>query len=240
MNVIFIFTTILHLVFAKTGWFYRYEAYLMVLAILVLAASLSKEGAYKLLELEARKSLVCCVALVIVALIIAWPFFLRGYTALLKVPKATANIYRQQYQMGLFLRTFYEHQNVAVNDIGSVNYLADIKTLDLGGLTNRAVTESLLKGNFNTKVIQDLAILHNIKIAIVYDDWYEPIGGIPGQWIKAGRWKILDNVVCGSDTVSFYAVQKSEEEKLVKNLKSFSSCLPESVEEMGPYLYFEQ
>ncbi|MHC4758405.1 MAG: hypothetical protein ACYTE8_07085 [Planctomycetota bacterium] len=240
MNVIFVFTTILHLVFAKTGWFYRYEAYLMVLAMFVLATSFSKDGAYKLLELEARKSLVCCASLAIVALIITWPFFLRGYTALLKVPKATSNIYRQQYQMGLFLRSFYEHQSVAVNDIGSVNYLADIKTLDLGGLTNLAVTESLLKGNFNTKAIQDLAVLHNIKIAIVYDDWYEPIGGVPGEWIQVGRWKILDNVVCGSDTVSFYAVQKSDEEELVNNLKSFSSFLPDNIEETGCYLYSQQ
>jgi len=41
-----------------------------------------------------------------------------------------------------------------------------------------------------------------------------------------GQLKISRNVVCASDTVSFYAVDPAEKDNLIENLKIFSYRLP--------------
>jgi hypothetical protein len=42
--------------------------------------------------------------------------------ALINTPKATTNIYEQQYQMGLFIKEFYENKSIVANDIGAINF----------------------------------------------------------------------------------------------------------------------
>jgi hypothetical protein len=71
----------------------------------------------------------------------------------------------------------------------------------------------------------------------VYDTWFqlENLQGVPSEWIKVGEWKINDNVICGGDVVSFYAVKASEKERLKHNLRLFSYMLPINVGQSGLY-----
>ena len=137
--------------------------------------------------------------------------------------------------MGLFLNKFYQGESVAANDIGAINYLADIKCLDLWGLGSSEVAELMIQGRYNTQEIYDLAKQKQVKIAVVYDHWFKEYGGIPPAWIKAGEWKISNNIICGGDAVSFYAVNTSEVDNLNKNLRTFSSFLPKDVMQSGDY-----
>ena len=59
----------------------------------------------------------------------------------------------------------------------------------------------------------------------MYDSWFQ----IPAEWIKVGEWQIRDNVVCGDDTVSFYAVDPAATPGLIENLRAFASRLPADV-----------
>ena len=63
---------------------------------------------------------------------------------------------------------------------------------------------------------------------IVYDLWFrhEKLQCVPPKWIKIGEWAIQNNVFCGGDLVSFYAVKDSEKERLIDNLRLFSYMLP--------------
>jgi len=70
----------------------------------------------------------------------------------------------------------------------------------------------------------------------VYDHWFDVYGGIPSQWIKVGQWKISNNVVCGGDTVSFYAVDPNEQNRLCDSLRHFSQNLPQNVAQEGKYV----
>jgi hypothetical protein len=79
-----------------------------------------------------------------------------------------------------------------------------------------------------------LAEENNCKIAIIYDSWFFSYG-IPADWIKVGQWTIQNNVVCGSDTISFYAVDPLEESTLITHLQDFSNQLPNDVIESGLY-----
>jgi hypothetical protein len=131
--------------------------------------------------------------------------------------------------MGLFLARFYQDKPIAANDIGAINYLADIRTVDLVGLGTLEVASMKRRGNYNTQQIYELAKQKGVSIAIVYDSWYNKLGGLPPQWIIVGEWKIFNNVVCGSDTVSFYAVDPLEIDNLIKKFKAFSNTLPAEV-----------
>jgi hypothetical protein len=238
MTIILIATTLLHVLFARTGWFYRYEAYLVALGIFVAAASL---GECLPARLPARINATLAPgygAWALLVLLVMAPFILRAKAALAIVPRATTNIYQQQYQMGRFVREFYQGDAIAANDIGAVNYLAEIKCLDLVGLGSLDVAKAKQAGCYTTRQIRDLARSKQVRIAIVYDHWLQRdgIGGVPPEWIKVGQWKISDNVVCGGDTVSFYAVDPSAADRLRRDLGAFADRLPRGVAQAGEYV----
>jgi hypothetical protein len=222
----------LHLLFARTGTLYRYEAYLVGVGILVLA-----RPAYEGLQTAARARTLRGWRVLLVAAALL-PVVGRAAFALRQTPRATTNIYQQQYQMALFLDEFYAGETVAVNDIGAVNYMVDIRCLDLRGLASMDVARAKRQGLYTTQYIYDLARSTQVSIAIIYDAWLEMdrIGGPPPQWLKAGEWTIPDNVVCGDDTVSFYAVDPAAWHTLVANLRQFAPRLPAAVGQSGFYV----
>lgn len=239
MLSIFILTSILHVMFASTGWFYRYEAYLVCLGIFAIAIGF-QESLSQDLSLGTTKNIIPkYIAVILLLLIVISPLTDRGYISLTHVTQATNNIYEQQYQMGLFLKQFYGKESVAVNDIGAVSYLSDVKTVDLIGLGNIKVAKLRMENIYDIQKIQDLATEYDVKIAIIYDSWFTKgvfTGGIPSDWIAVGQWTIPNNVVCGGDIVTFYATNPEEERKLKENLRIFSSNLSIDIKQTGSYL----
>lgn len=234
MSSIFILTAILHITFASTGWFYRYEAYLVCLGIFVIAIVFREYLSQNLLTKLHKNMAPKYIAIMLLLLLVLSPLTDRGYISLIQTPQATNNIYEQQYQMGLFLKQFYGDEGVAVNDIGAVSYLSNVKTLDLIGLGNIKVAKLRLENLYDTQKIQDLATENDVKIAIIYDHWFT--AGMPSNWTMVGQWTISNNVICGGDTVTFYATNPEEENKLKENLKTFSSNMPMDIKQTGNYL----
>lgn len=232
---IFVPTTCLHMLFARTGWFFRYEAYLIALGLFIIALiskdlmAHNKFISFKLNKYEIFNNFPKLALLVLIMLIFISPFAYRAASSILEIPLATKNVYEQQYQMGLFLKEFYEGDAIAANDIGAINYLADIKCIDLAGLGTIDVAKAMRNGNYNAQFIYNLT--KNGKIAIIYDIWK-----IPPNWIKVGQWTIPNNIICGDDTISFYAINENETTKLIENLKNFSLKLPKDVKQHGRYL----
>lgn len=239
--LIFMAATVLHITFASVGWFYRYEAYLVAMGLLINGALLLREvgpsrasfdmGAERARGPEPARSLLLAL-FVVCALWLGY----RGLGAAVETPRAMTNIYEQQYQMAAFLRDYYQGAAVAANDIGAINYFADIRCLDLWGLGSADVARARLARRFDTAKILELGGARRISIAIIYSGWFEEFGGVPPEWLKVGQWRNLDCVVCGNDTVSFYAADPSEAEPLKRNLKAFSARLPRYVVQSGDYL----
>lgn len=236
MIAIFIITTFLHMQFSLFYWFYRYDAYLVALGLFAIAIPLYEYLPSRLQQISINKTILPkYVALLTLSLFLILPIFSRIKWAIIQLPRATTNIYEQQYQMGLFLKQFYHNTPVAVNDIGAINFLADIKCLDLWGLGSMEVARNKRTGEFGRKQIYDLTKTKGIKIALLYESkgWF--LGKIPFQWTKTGEWRISNNVVCGKDTVSFYVVDPSEENNLIANLKQFAFQLPNTIKQSGKY-----
>ena len=223
--VAFVGTTILHLQYARTGWFYRYEAYLVAFGIVAVAV------AFDGLDRRLRPAWLPAALATAAALVCA----VRGGRAFVETPGAVANIYEQQIQMGRFLARFYPGEAVAANDVGAIDWLADLRVLDLWGLASREVAEAKLTGRYVTATIGALARARGVRVAVIYERWLDAAGGVPPPWVRAGRWRVASNVVLGDRTVAFYAVDPAEAAALADHLRAFAPELPPGVAQLGPY-----
>jgi hypothetical protein len=167
--------------------------------------------------------------MLLLVILISSPLRVRAGKALRDTPQASHNIFEQQIQMADFLRQFYQGQVVAANDIGAIDFLADIRLVDLAGLGTRETARLKLKHIYGAPQIAAVAEQYQVQIALVYDSWFK----IPPDWIKAGEWQIPDNVICGDSTVSFYAVNPSAALDLIERLQTFESQLPKDVAQRG-------
>jgi hypothetical protein len=136
--------------------------------------------------------------------------------------------------MASFIRKYYQGANVALNDVGAVDYLADIHLLDLWGLASLQVAKARRNHHYHAEEIAAFSQQAQVNVAIIYDAWFA--GAVPQGWQRVGTWTIGNNLVAGSDTVSFYAVQPAEAGHLAQCLRDFSMQLPPDVLQRGPYL----
>ncbi len=226
----FVGVTLLHLSFAQAGWFYRYDAYLVFIGVTTVAAAVGDLGPGAFAWRIRRERLPRYAAAALLVALIAGPLGIRAARSLYFIPQAAKNTYEQQYQMGLFLRRYYQGIPVAVNDIGAASFLADTKLLDLAGLGSMEPARLKLANRYGDDQAYSLANREGTKVAIVYYDWFSS-----RRWTEVGRWRISGNVACGGDLVSICAVDTSATEGLVRNLQEFARDLPAGVEQLGVY-----
>ena len=58
---------------------------------------------------------------------------------------------------------------------------------------------------------------------------------VPARWSKVGSWCIRDNLVCGCDSVAFFACRPEERARLKECLRLFARQLPRLVIQTGEY-----
>lgn len=214
--------------------FFRYEAYVVALGLVISWLHLFEYLPRQRSDV-ARAALPKYLAVLFVLLLVVRSFGANyGYAA--NIPQAAANVYEQQYQMGLFVKEFYQNGTVVLNDIGAVNYLADITCLDLVGLGSndimrvgaryaRTMDGRFLMGGLTLDEIHDFS--RNADLAILYNNWFP--ADLPPEWVKVGEWEIANNVACNLPVVSFFAVNGAKASELLGNLEQYSGKLPKSV-----------
>lgn len=239
---VFLFATLAHLQSALLRplpggfvlWYTRYDAYLVVLGLLattlqVRALAGDREFLLRAAGMHPALPVLLRAYAVVLTLGAVLVFQPRAVQSLIRIPPASQNIYAQQCQMARFVKRYYDGQTVALNDIGAVNYRADIRCVDLVGLGSRDVAAAKLAGVYDTQAIAAITAAQRVKIAIVYAPWFRYLGGLPGEWKETGRWTLRRNVICGDPTVSFYAVDPGERDRLAAGLRQFAPLLPGDV-----------
>jgi hypothetical protein len=230
-NAAFIGTALLHMQFANTGWFYRYEAYLVAFGIYAVAIGLGECLPWRNDWKGWGNRLFRIGAVLLLLILVSAPLRVRAVKSIKDTPKASYNIYEQQYQMAYFLREFYQGQVVAANDIGLIDYLAELRLVDLAGLGTPESAALKLKHQFGAQQVAAVADQYHTQIALVYDSWFR----IPSSWMKVGEWQIRDNVVCGDSTVSFYAINPTAAPGLMEALQAYAPRLPGDVIQRGDF-----
>jgi hypothetical protein len=238
MLLLFGANIILYILFSQTVWSYRYSSFLVALGIFVFSLLIYS---FRFSELRPPALALKKSVLVIVSLLLIYigiNLGIKGVNTIIQTAPMTTNIYEQQYQMGMFLKQYYENKVVALNDIGATNYFADIKCVDLVGISDKEISAVRRQHSFSSSVLQNVAASRNINIAILYDIWFSDgeKSFVPAEWIKVGEWKIQGEVLAGDNTISFYAVNKQEAGLLSENLSAFSGELPGTVIQSGIYL----
>ena len=217
-----------HLTFAHVGRPFRYEAYLVVTGIFVLASCLKEPWCEHLiarLRNLSRRSAFASAAIASLMLLVSLPLAGRGLSGLLLADRASHNCFEQQYQMARFARRFYEGQALVLNDIGFVTYLADIKLIDVVGLGTTEVARG--RARYDVNALERISYNQGAKIAMVYPSW---LPGVPNQWTKVGEWEVDDiRIALGARIVVFFATNPAEAEPLRGHLEQFDRELPAEV-----------
>lgn len=231
--VLFLLIAVMHSMWITAEMFFRYGAYLNALGIWAIGRLGAPLFDWKIF----RRNAAAAAAGISAAALTAIPLGVLGFQAIWKTPVASRNIWQQQYQMGLFLNEYYPQAVVAANDIGAIDYLADLHLVDLFGLASREVLRAKLGGEWQSDLagaLERLTSAEGARIAVLYDNWFEynPASGkasVPPEWVRVADWTIPGNVVCGGATVTWYALRPEEAERLHSALEAFSEKLPADV-----------
>jgi hypothetical protein len=229
VTVVFVLVVIQHLSFARTGWFFRYEAYLMAAEILILGLITAK--AMSSLTFAAKPVIrsIQGWGIVVLGATLAVPQLGRGVYSMAVSSIAMKNIHDQQVQMAAFVSRYYPGSVVAANDIGALCLNGNAEILDLWGLGDLRLFKAKLDGQYTSKTIGDYCASRKVEIAVAYRTWLEGDGGLPANWKRVGTLQIEHNHFCGSDTVTFYAVAPGSAEKLAQAMKDFAVTEPADV-----------
>ena len=242
MMGIFVGAATLHLLMAGTGWFLRYEAYLVALGLTVVAAPLwsvvQSLCAPRPFRLGNGPGFAAAALLAVSAGMLCH----AGYNAVWMTLPATHDTFRWHYQMGTFVRQYYQGAPLVVNDIGAVDFMADIHLTDPHGLADRDIARARLRdgGELEPEVLDGLARARGARVALVDENWVEFIHGgfrrvVPKNWLLAGVWRFHNRVVLAPTGLSFYALDESARTQLIANLRKYARHLPPDVEQSGPY-----
>ncbi|MEO5996777.1 MAG: hypothetical protein ABIN89_08595 [Chitinophagaceae bacterium] len=222
---IFVLSGLMHSVFGGFGWFYRYEAYLIVLGSFHLLILLFEWYTFR--SFENNKQYLLYIA---VALLFTFNLPLRGVNALRNFVRSTYNIYEQQYQMGVFMKKYYDRQTIAANDIGAMSFMTDMDIIDLWGLGNNEVTIARKGGYWNSSFLQLLVTRKKASIAVIYESWFNK--ELTGNWKKIGTWEVSYSFMLGDTKVSFYVIDPKASatiSQLKTDLIAFTSELPKDI-----------
>jgi hypothetical protein len=204
-----------HLVSGQYGWFYRYEVYVVALAVVTLVWIVMSVRP----QLSARGWLVAKSVLLLLMVFAGSPYL----SAALITPFAARSTYEQQYQMGRFARQFYPHP-VAVNDLGLVAYTNPNFVLDLWGLGSEDVRKARLVGQYGPAEMAALADRHHVGLVMVYDSWFPQ--GLPSSWTKVAVLHTMP-VTAASGDVAFYRTPSGDQDEIMRALRSFGLMLPQ-------------
>jgi hypothetical protein len=188
-------------VLGQLGWFYRYDAYLVLplvgcSSVAILPGSAPEAGSppptFTVLRAAVAALILCALP--------------RGLYALGTTAEAAGNIYNQQVHSARFLAVHFPTGSVLVNDIGAVAYYRRAPLVDLMGLANKDIAKAR-----GWRIDQPLSAADIEKaaegsdVAVIYDEWFQ--GAIPSTWHRVARWTISNNRVCAFASVSVYATR---------------------------------
>lgn len=221
-TTVFLFVSILiaHIAFARINKSFRYEAYLVITGIFTITIFFNKFLLNKNLK-GISKKIFFLVGLVF----ILGGTYIRGVTLTKKIIPAIKNIHDQQYEIASFLRQYYNNGSVAANDIGAITYFTNIKILDFIGLGSIDIAKKRKSDIGELDIVYANSLVHKeeIDLIVIHDSLFKVI---PDDWIKVGEWTIQNNVVCSSDKVVFYAIERSKADILRRNLEDFAIKMP--------------
>ncbi|MBW8748266.1 MAG: hypothetical protein JF584_12020, partial [Acidobacteria bacterium] len=210
----------------RFGWLHRYEVYATVFQVLVITGwaltKLTHRADRNASSPFSSASFRPSFAGLLILLLLCGGISIK---AIGETPFCSMTVYRQQYQMHLFLNRFYTG-NLEVNDLGAMSFQRRPGTyvFDLAGLGS---VEAQQQKKMDPEWMQSIAKKHNIELAVIYENWWP----VPSTWTNLGR--ICEHrrgfVILGGPCVAVYSINPANNASIQKNLLTFASTLPPGV-----------
>lgn len=219
-----------HLTFARLGWLYRYEAYLVGAGFMLLppvVVSMPRQVAADAIDAMCRKT-----AGIVLAVFLAFPFIVRGLMANIDTVLAQREIHGQQVQMGRIFESLPGDLKgpIALNDLGYMALHAGVHVLDIWGLGSPDVTAIRMHGEMTPESCQELVRSHGIRYAAFYSDCYDPKTYFKGFRPVARLVMRGPQVVCAGREVLFCVAREEDWPQFAEHLKSIAPSIPDSAE----------
>lgn len=225
---------LLHLQFAATGWFFRYEAWLVGAVLPVVVCVFLGSARPPLKRPEGVEDWMRGAALAAIIVLLLWPFHKRGKEALEEIVPASHHIHRQHRQVADFLKaSFPAGTPVAVNNLGLAAYAGGCRVLDLWGLGSREVARSRSRRALTRDDIAGLLASHGTKYMVVYEEWFPQL---PAEPVRVGDWTLDDPYFPPPhDRITFFSVGAEAAAELSTALRAFAPRLPDTVAQTLSY-----
>jgi hypothetical protein len=210
---------IAHLVLARFGWFYRYEAYLVAIGVLVGGRSLWRLHATSGL----RPAWIC--GLVVCAGFLAD----RAGAVAGSLPERVTGTWHGHLHAAEFLQEHYADQAVASTEAGAISQVDGPRFVDLAGLGHMGFARELLGGGLQVRSMEALLEEESVPVVVVFRPFFPGSGMVspPPSWILAGTWR--DTAERSSKELLFFARSETAAVRLRENLADFESSLPTGV-----------
>ena len=119
---------------------------------------------------------------------------------------------------------------MAVNDIGYVSYLArETEIVDLVGLATHEMARARMDRRLTREFVTELTRGQDVRLAVVFEEWWGPPGLLPDSWSKIASWTIGNNLVVPFRTIDFFSPDRSLDRRLLGQLLDFNALLPPGV-----------
>lgn len=197
---------ILHTLFGKFGWLYRYENYLIYLGVLAGGGLLAQAG--KTVNQWNSKSVMVGVPLLLIALFLGWKLWWRTADSYRAGTVGGQNIYRHQRFMAEFFRRNYNGRTLLVHDIGLLGWRTDCRFVDVSGLSGGPILRLEREGQLDSASLKPILQERNPVLALLYPHIARPLRS--STWIPVDTLIIRPNVVMSSDTVLVFAFDSKE------------------------------
>ncbi|MES2924322.1 MAG: hypothetical protein V4819_22415 [Verrucomicrobiota bacterium] len=223
---------LIHLQLAQLGWFYRYEAYLIILGLVSAATFLAPLGH----SLRGRPFVLRMTVYILLAFA-TLPLVWRAKTGSSEIIRAAGNIHDQQRQMSEVARRLGKNARVAVNDLGAVSFFSDALVLDLWGLGDNKIGRAKVNRVFGAETLKTRLEETRTDFVICYPYLFMGSEHLPTTLIPVATWVLGENLICGGDTVVFYGTTPEAAAKLTATLEAYRSETvpnPQSTNRMYP------
>jgi hypothetical protein len=221
--IVVVVTIGLHMLFARVGWYERYQAYLIALGVYAVLCLLAER--LPAVELPPARSFVVA-ALVGVMLL----FTGSKPGAVFKSPVAVGETYDQRYQAARFFAEYYDGQPIATGELGYISLFHHGPITDVFGLGDYEVLQEWQRADGLPKAPywDRLADERGFQVVAVYP--LTLFRSLPDDWIAVGTWD-LDRWITTAPSSQFqwYATSPEAVEPLRQHLIDFEDQLPAGV-----------
>lgn len=213
--------TWIHATFATFGWGGRYEAYLIVLGMVALAAWLLQSGAAgDLTAARARLGPSGMAGALLLLAALLHSGVERTLAAMHNVAVASREVRDRDMVAADFFAQTYPRQAVMAMNIGAIAWRGEPHLTDVLALGTTGMLRLFLRGELDAAGIDRIARARGVKVAAIFDDWFHDwTGGGHLDWIAVA---MIDPHAGRDLRYRLYARDAAEAARLAQRLRSFA------------------